>query len=138
MTIFDLPEEPNSPAGQAIQTAQNKTTSDKFMMVLKSNVHLGDTISNTKFNLATKEITFTASETGDYLWFDWLLSVPQDESVTLFILDSAGTVRYCMIMEGIYIFDHECLLDEFNVNQVEHTITVQFTNIERINPTHQL
>jgi hypothetical protein len=112
---------------------------DKFMAVFKSNPHLGDTVSNINLNLAINEVTFTATETGDYKWTDWLLKVPEDESVTLFLMDDTGKHRCVLVMDGLYLFEHTCPVKNCpsplgidSSYNLEHQITVQFTNIERL------
>lgn len=117
---------------------------DNFMAVFKSDPHLGDTISNIKLNLAISEVTFTATETADYKWTDWLIKVPQDESVTLFLMDDTGKHRCILVMDDLYVFEHICSLTNspspFGIDSpsnLEHKITVQFTNIERLNQHRQ-
>ena len=117
---------------------------NKFMMVFKSDPHLGDTVSSIQMNLAIREVTFVATETGDYKWMDWLLNVPQDESVTLFLMDDTGKHRCIMVMDDLYVFEHTCPVGNqsspFGIDSphnLEHKVTVQFTNIERLNQHNQ-
>lgn len=114
---------------------------NKFMMVFKSDVRLGDTVSSVNLNLATNEVSFVAIETGDYKWTDWLLTVPEDESVTLFLMDDTGKHRCQMVMDDIYLFEHTCSVrnqpSPFGIDSLdnlEHKVTVQFGNIERLHP----
>lgn len=148
MTIFNLPDEPDTPAGKAIQNAQTPTAEqlaskimpNKFKMVFKSAPYLGESIKSALLDLGRKEIVFTATENGQYDWINWLLSVPEDETVTLFFLDEENKHRCILIVEDLYVFEHICNMQtdstqfEFNSSEnLEHKITVQFTNIERIN-----
>jgi len=117
---------------------------DKFMVVFKSDPNLGDTVSNINLNLATNEVTFIATETGDYKWADWLINVPKDESVTLFLMDDTGKHRCILVMDDLYLFEHTCPVkncpSQFGIdspNNLEHKITVQFANIERLNQYRQ-
>jgi hypothetical protein len=117
---------------------------DKFMMVFKSDPHLGDTVSSIHLNLATNEVTFIATETGDYKWTDWLINVPKEESVTLFLMDDTGKHRCILVMDDLYLFEHTCPVknqpNAFGIdspNNLEHSITVQFANIERLNQHQQ-
>ena len=146
MAIFNLPDEPDTPAGKAIQSAQaptveqlaSKIMPNKFEMVFKSDPYLGDSIKNALLDLGRKELVFTATENGQYDWIDWLLEVPKDETVTLFFLDEENKHRCVLVMEELYVFEHICNIHntdslEFNSPEnLEHKITVQFTNIERI------
>lgn len=117
---------------------------DKFMMVFKSDPHLGDSVSSVNLNLATNEVTFIATETGDYKWTSWLLEVPKDESVTLFLMDDTGKHRCILVMDDFYLFEHTCPVrnqpSQFGIDSpsnLEHKITVQFANIERLNQHKQ-
>lgn len=121
-----------------------RATPRKFQIVFKSDVTLGDRVSNIKLNLATKEITFTARETSDYKWTSWLVNVPPEESVTLFLMDDEGKSRCMLVMDGAYVFEHTCLLnnyhDAFGIDSpgdLEHKITVTFTSIERMTQHRQ-
>lgn len=117
---------------------------NKFMMVFKSDPHLGDTVCGISLNLAINEVIFTVRETGDYKWMDWILKVPQDESVTLFLMDDTGKHRCILVMDDLYVFEHTCPVrnqpSPFGIDSpdnLEHKITVQFTNIERLNQHNQ-
>jgi len=153
MAVLNLPDEPNSPAGKAIQTASApsaeklaaKNMPNKFQLVFKSNAYLGDSIHGLLLDLCRKEIVFTATENGEYKWIDWLLNVPEDESVTLFFLDEDKKNRCVLIMEGIYVFEHSCTMknpsEDFGIEyseNLEHKVVVQFNNIERIYPGGQV
>jgi len=117
---------------------------DKFMMVFKSDPHLGDTVCSVSLNLAINEVVFTVRETGDYKWMDWILNVPKDESVTLFLMDDTGKHRCILVMDDLYVFEHVCPVrnqpSAFGIespDNLEHKITVQFTNIERLSQHNQ-
>ena len=121
-----------------------RAVSDNFMMVFKSDPHLGDTVSSISLNLAINEVIFTVKETGDYKWMDWILKVPPDESVTLFLMDDTGKHRCILVMDDLYVFEHVCPVrnqpSQFGIDSpdnLEHKITVQFTNIERLNQHNQ-
>lgn len=115
---------------------------DKFRIVFKSDLYLADTITSLNLNLANHEIIFTATETADYKWTSWLIDVPKEETVTLFLLDSDDKTRCILVMENAYVFEHQCQLKNFvnafgieSPNQLEHKVTIQFTQIERLKQT---
>jgi len=152
MAILNLPDEPDSPAGKAIQTAlapsveqmASKVMPNKFQLVLKSDPYLGDSVHGLVLDLGRKELIFNAVENGRYNWIDWLLEVPEDEVATLFFLDEDNKHRCVLIMEGIYVFEHTCHMSNsenaYGINSpdnLEHKVTVQFTNIERLHPEGQ-
>lgn len=151
MAIFNLPDEPDTPAGKAIQTALSpskeqlalKMMPNRFQLEFKSNPYLGDSVYGLLLDLGRKELVFNAGENGQFNWIDWLLDVPEDEAVTLFFLDEENKHRCLLIMEGLYMFDHVCSLSKQNSfgidsqDSLEHKITVQFTNIERLYPEGQ-
>ena len=118
---------------------KKKATPNEFQIIFNSNLTLGKTINNIRLNLASNEIIFVAQETHDYQWMNWLVSVPADEVVTLFFMNE-GNPDCVLLMEGLYVFDHFCILkDETDLlginppNVLEHQITIQFKEIERVN-----
>ena len=125
------------PAPPSTKTAVD----NNFIMVLNSDLHLGDSVEHIKLNLATKEVTFMAKETPDYNWTGWLVNVPENESVTLFMKDNENENQCVLVMDGIYVFEHECTIAKqqqspFGVDylpDLKHKITVQFTSVERLN-----
>lgn len=149
MAIFNLPDEPDSPAGKAIQTAQApsaeqmalKQMPSKFQVVFKSDPYLGDGVHGILLDMGRKELVFNTTENGRFDWIDWLLEVPEEESITLFFLDEDNKHRCVLVMDGIYVFEHTCSMNN-SINaygiesseNVEHKITIQFTNIERLHP----
>lgn len=149
MAIFNLPDEPDSPAGKAIQTAQapsaeqmaSKVMPNKFQLVFKSDPYLGDSVHGLLLDLGRKELIFNTIENGQYNWIDWLLEVPEDEVVTLFFLDENNKHRCILVMEGLYVFEHTCSMNNSqnaygidSPENLEHKVTIQFTNIERLHP----
>jgi len=152
MAVFNLPDEPDSPAGKAIQTAlapsAEKLASlvmpNKFQLVFKSDPYLGDSVHGLILDLGRKELIFNTIENGQYNWIDWLLEVPEDEVVTLFFLDEDNKHRCILVMEGLYVFEHTCAMNNTqnaygidSTENLEHKVTVQFTNIERLHPEGQ-
>jgi hypothetical protein len=145
MAVFNLPDEPNSPAGKAIQRAnepkslESKAISNKFLIVFKSNGQLSNTVSKIQMDLLKNELTFTATETGEYKWIDWIMHRPNKEIVTLYLMDDEGKQNCKLKIEEIEIKEHECpISNENNIfgldvpNNLEHKIKIQFNKIERI------
>lgn len=154
MAIFNLPDEPDSPAGKAIRTAMSPSAGEqwlsaermaseqmpnKFELVFKSDPYLGDDVHGLLLDLGRKELIFNATENGQFNWIDWLLEVPEDEVITLFILDENNKNKCMLVMEEIYVFEHTCKMSNLQnavdlPDNIEHKITIQFTKIERIHP----
>lgn len=111
----------------------------KFMLVFKSDPNIGDDIKSVKFDLAANEIKFTTKEeTNTYKWFDWFMKLPDEEAITVFLMDEDNQHRCVMVLSDLYIYEHECTMSEDMVlgavqqSEIVHKTTVQFGKIERM------
>ena len=144
MVILNLPDEPNTPAGKAIQTAMApseeqlaaKSITNKFQLVFNSNPDLGDCIQELFLDLKKMELDLTVNENGRFEWIEWILSVPKNEIITLFFLNEDNKHRFTLVMEKIDVTDHTCFMSnsEYKSESLEHKLTVQFSKIEKIDP----
>lgn len=105
----------------------------KFQLVLKSDPELGDSITSLSLNLAESLVTFSAKETHDFKWMEWLTKLPEEESVTLFFLDENGKHRCVLLLDGPYIQKHACDMgnNDSPTSHLTHEITLSFANISR-------
>jgi len=139
MVILNLPDEPNSPAGKAIKNASEPLTGksppapNKFQLAFKSDPYLGDGVYNLTLDLSIKELTFNCTENARYDWINWLLEVPEDESITLFFLDKNNKQKCILVLDDLYVYEHTCEMNNsFRDDEMEHKVVVQFANVERL------
>lgn len=139
MVILNLPDEPDSPAGKAIKNASGPLTEistpapNKFQLAFKSDPYLGDWVYDLTFDLTVKELIFNCVENKRYDWINWILNIPEDESITLYLLDKDNNRKCSLILNDLYIWKHTCTMnDSFPDDEMEHNVVVNFETIKRI------
>lgn len=103
-----------------------------FNLILNSDHSLSKTIKKCDLDLASNQITFEAEETENFDWIDWLIELPDKESLSCFLLDSKKKAECYLLLEGLYIECHEVTYGDMN-SQETHKITVSFVSVQRMN-----
>ena len=103
-----------------------------FNLILNSNPSLSKTIKKCDLDLASNQITFEAEETENFDWIDWLIELPEKESLSCFLLGSNKKTECYLLLEGLYIEFHEVTYGNTD-SQETHKITVSFVSVQRMN-----
>lgn len=105
---------------------------DRFQIFLKSNHKLTSFVQNAKLDLAFNEIEFEAHETDEFDWINWLLKMPEDESIVVFFVDEYENTQCMLNLGGLYVNRHSFNFSNTSHESLFHAIKIQFSKIERI------
>lgn len=118
----------------------------KYQICFKSNPTLDKTIISVDLSLTSNQLIFQAVETENYDWINWLMVLPENESVTIHLLDKDSKTKCFLLIEGLYIDNHKCSLsvdhqsDSYSaMNKTEslHEITLTYKDIQRLEVTNE-
>lgn len=102
-----------------------------FQLVFKSNPNLSDSIKTCKLDLANNQISFEAKENENCDWINWLVELPDEESLTCFFLektqDGKEKTKCVLLLEGLYIEYHD-----YDFSESRHMIDLSFVSVTRM------
>lgn len=131
MAILHLPHEPNTPAGKVVKSAAFQNNNEKFTIVFKSDPYLGDLVNELSLSFAENILKLNVIE-NDFKWINWMFQLPEDESITLFLVDPVTKSQCVLVMDGLYLQEHNLSLGNSISEQNEHFLAISFASIEQI------